>query len=70
MKLVNDKNNPELVGIITEADDVSDTMKMVDVLNQDLIDSGFDQYQYQTVRRGNKIFIERVEALQGPFLLI
>ena len=63
MKLVNDKNNPELVGIITEADDVSDTMKMVDVLNQDLIDSGFDQYQYQTVLRGNKIFIERVEAL-------
>lgn len=63
MKLVNDKNNPELVGIITEADDVSDTMKMVDILNQDLIDSGFDQYQYQTVRRGNKIFIERVEAL-------
>lgn len=63
MKLVNDKNNPELVGIITEADDVSDTMKMVDILNQDLIDSGFDQYQYQTVRRGNKIFIERVEVL-------
>lgn len=62
MKLVNDKNNPELVGIITEADDVSDTMKMVDVLNQDLIDSGFDQYQYQTVRRGNKVYIERKEA--------
>ena len=63
MKLVNDKDNPELVGIITEVDDMSDTIKMVDLLNQDLIDSGFDQYQYQTVRRGNKIFIERVEAL-------
>jgi len=63
MKLVNDQNKPELIGIITELDDVSQTMKIVNNLNQDLIDSGFDQYQYQTVQRGNKIFIERVEAL-------
>ena len=62
MKLVNDANNPELVGIITEVDDIESTMRIVNNLNQDLIDSGFDQYQYQTVRRGNKIYIERKEA--------
>ena len=62
MKLVNDANNPQLVGIITEVDDVESTIRIVNNLNQDLIDSGFDQYQYQTVRRGNKIYIERKEA--------
>lgn len=62
MKLVNDKNDPELVGIITEVDDIESTIRIVNNLNQDLVDSGFDQYQYQTVRRGNKIYIERVEA--------
>lgn len=59
MKLVNDASNPELVGIITELDDVSETMKIVDSLNRDLVDSGFDQYQYQTVQRGDKIYIEK-----------
>ena len=59
MKLVNDASDPELVGIITELDDVSETMKIVNSLNRDLIDSGFDQYQYQTVQRGDKIYIEK-----------
>ncbi len=58
MKLVNDKNDPELVGIITETDDIESTKRIVDSLNQDLKDSGFDQYQFQTVLRGNKIYIE------------
>jgi len=62
MKLVNDANKPELVGIITEVDDVESTIRIVNNLNRDLMDSGFDQYQYQTVRRGNKIYIERKEA--------
>ena len=59
MKLVNDENNPQLVGIITELDDVAETMKIVNSLNKDLMDSGFDQYQYQTVQRGDKIYIEK-----------
>ena len=58
MKLVNDKNDPELVGIITETDDIESTKRIVDSLNQDLKDSGLDQYQFQTVLRGNKIYIE------------
>ena len=60
MKLINDTSNPELVGIITEADDYESTMKIVESLNQDLIDSGFDEYKYKTVKRVQNIYIERV----------
>lgn len=63
MKLVTDTSKPELVGIITEVDDLESTDNIVQSLNRDLIDSGYDQYQYQTVRRGNKIYIEKLEAL-------
>lgn len=63
MKLVNDTNSPELVGIVTEVDDLQTTDNIVQSLNRDLVDSGFDNYQYETVRRGNKIYIERIEAL-------
>ena len=62
MKLIDDKNQPELIGLITEVDDLTEMSKMVNVLNKDLVDSGFDQYQYKTVQRGNKIYIERIEA--------
>jgi hypothetical protein len=59
MRLMKDKDNPGLIGIIESPDDVTDVKKMIDNLNQDLIDSGFEQYQYEYIRRGNKIFIER-----------
>jgi len=59
MRLMKDKNNPGLIGIIESPDDVTNVKKMIDNLNQDLIDSGFEQYQYEYIRRGNKIFIER-----------
>lgn len=64
MKLVNDKHEPELVGIITEVDDVESTIRIVNSLNKDLMDSGFDQYQYQTVRQGNKIYVKRKDEAQ------
>lgn len=64
MKLVNDKHEPELVGIITEVDDVESTIRIVNSLNKDLMDSGFDQYQYQTVRQGNKIYVKRKNEAQ------
>ena len=59
MKLVQDKDNPDLVGIIESSDDILVVKKMVENLNKDLVDSGFDQYQYKSVRRGNKLYIER-----------
>lgn len=59
MKLVNDINEPELVGLVTDVDDLIQTKKIVDNLNKDLIDSGFDQYQFETVIEGNKIYIKK-----------
>jgi hypothetical protein len=59
MKLMNDMSNPQLVGMITDIDDLENTARIVNNLNKDLMDSGFDQYQYQTVRRGDKIYIEK-----------
>lgn len=60
MKLIDDKDNPGLVGIIESLDDVTTVRKMVDNLNRDLVDSGFEKYQYEFIRRGNKAYIERV----------
>ena len=59
MKLVSDNTEPELIGIVTDTDDVKVIDEIVQSLNKDLIDSGFDEYQYSTVRRGNKIYVER-----------
>lgn len=60
MKLIDDKDNPGLVGVIESKDDIDDCKKMVENLNQDLVDSGFDKYQFEFIRRGNMAYIERV----------
>ena len=59
MRLVNDNNEPQLIGIETDTDDIDEIDKIVQSLNKDLQDSGFDEYQYSTVRRGKKIYVER-----------
>jgi hypothetical protein len=59
MRPIKDKDNPSLVGIIESPEDVTNVKKMIDNLNQDLIDSGFEKYQYEYIRQGDKIFIER-----------
>jgi len=60
MRLIKDKDNPGLLGIIETTDEIDDFKKMVDNLNNDLIDSGFDQYKFKFIRRGDKAYIERV----------
>lgn len=57
MILVNDNNDPDLVGIIESKDDFVHISKIVDVMNRDLVDSGFDQYQYKAERKGKKAYI-------------
>jgi hypothetical protein len=57
MILVNDNNEPDLLGIIESKDDFVHVSKMVDVMNRDLVDSGFDQYQYKAERKGKKAYI-------------
>lgn len=60
MKLIDDKDNPGLVGVIESRDDIDSCKKMVDNLNRDLVDSGFEQYKFEFIRRGNMAYIERV----------
>jgi len=57
MILVNDNNEPDLLGIIESKDDFVHVSKMVDGINKDLVDSGFDQYQYKAERKGKKAYI-------------
>jgi hypothetical protein len=57
MILINDNNEPDLLGIIESKDDFVHVSKMVDVINRDLVDSGFDQYQYKAERKGKKAYI-------------
>ena len=60
MKLINDKNDPDLLGVIETKDDFIHISKIVDNMNKDLIDSGFEQYQYKAEKRGNKAYIRRI----------
>ena len=57
MILINDNNEPDLLGIIESKDDFVHVSKMVDVINRDLVDSGFDPYQYTAERKGKKAYI-------------
>ena len=59
---INSKKEPTLLGKMENIEDLFKVSKMVDNMNQDLIDSGFDQYQYITVQRGKKLYIERQEG--------
>jgi hypothetical protein len=60
---VNKEKEPQLIGMF-KADDpeLRSVVKMVENLNKDLTDSGFDRYQYQVVRRGIKTYIEQKGA--------
>lgn len=58
---ISDKE-PQFIGTFGKTQqDVSElrsVMNMIESLNKDLVDSGFDNYQYQLVRRGKKAYIE------------
>lgn len=60
VRLINDKDDPDLLGYIENKDDFINVSQMVDNMNKDLIDSGFDQYQYKAEKRGRKAYIRRV----------
>jgi len=57
MQLITDKNDPDLVGILDSAEEFSTIRSQVERMNQDLIDSGFDKYQYKAEKRGKKAYI-------------
>ena len=60
MKLINDEKDPALLGLIQTKDDFIEVVNMVDHMNQDLRDSGFEQYQFKAERKGKKAYIRRV----------
>ena len=60
MQLITDKNDPDLLGILDSAEEYSMIRSQVEKMNQDLIDSGFDRYQYKAEKRGQKAYIRRV----------
>ena len=62
MILKHSEREPALVGILESEEDLQQLNRMVNNLNHDLVDSGFEQYQYEAVRRGKKLYIERVGA--------
>lgn len=57
MIYINDKNDPDLLGIIEDKQDFVHISKIVENMNRDLVDSGFDRYQYKAERRGKKAYI-------------
>lgn len=60
MLLINDKDDPDLVGVLETKEDFVHISKIVENMNQDLIDSGFEKYQYKAEKRGKKAYIRRV----------
>ena len=60
MKMINDKNEPDLYAILDNKIELSQIKNQVDNLNSDLTDSGFDKYQYKVEVRGRKAYIRLV----------
>lgn len=60
MGYVNNEKEPELVFVGTDDLELSKIARMVEKLNGDLVDSGFDQYKFDLKFVGDKAYIERV----------
>lgn len=60
MKLINDGTDPELVALLDNKHELATIEGWVDHLNKDLIDSGYEQYNYKTEVRGKKAYIRKV----------
>lgn len=56
------ETEPQLIGVFDNYDDpeLSDVRRMVENLNHQLIDSGFDHYQYTVELRGPKAYVVKV----------
>ena len=57
MILINDDKDPDLIGLLDSAEEFSMLKSQVSRMNQDLIDSGFEKYQYQAIKKGNRAYI-------------
>jgi aspartate/methionine/tyrosine aminotransferase len=57
MKLVNNPSNPTLLGTKATKKDLLEVARMVENLNRDLIDSGYEQYQARVEKSNDAIYI-------------
>ena len=57
MILINDDKDPDLIGLLDSAEEFSMLKSQVNRLNQDLVDSGFEKYQYQAIKKGKRAYI-------------
>ena len=57
MKLENNPNNPTLLGTKATKKDLLEVTRMVNNLNRDLIDSGYEQYQAKVEKSNDSIYI-------------
>ena len=60
MKIINDEKNPSLLGVLEPGDRIDEYEKWVSNLNQDLVDSGYNQYEYKVVKKKDKLYIDRM----------
>ena len=58
--LVKDNSEPDLLVFIETQKDFKDLDKMVQNMNKDLVDSGFDKYQFKAECKGKKAYIRRL----------
>lgn len=60
MGYVNSDKEPELVFVGNDDKELTHIARMVEKLNADLVDSGFEQYKFDLEMRGDKAYIKRV----------
>jgi hypothetical protein len=60
MGYVNNDKEPELVFVGKDDQELNQIARMVEKLNADLVDSGFDQYKFDLEVKGEKAYIKRV----------
>ena len=58
MRLVNNTKDPDLLGVECSDQDWQDINRIVNNINQDLIDSGYEQYQARVEMQDDSIFIK------------
>ena len=60
MGYVNSDKEPELVFVGNDDRELTMIARMVEKLNADLVDSGFEQYKFDLDLKGDKAYIKRV----------
>lgn len=60
MGYVNNEKEPELVFVGNDDQELTKIARMVQKLNADLVDSGFEQYKFDLEMKGDNAYIKRV----------